>query len=158
MATRMNGIPDDTSVVIPRLVCREPAAEIDFCVRTFGASELGRRADAHERVIHALMRIGPAMLMIEAEWPSLPGRVPAGHGTSPVIIFVYVEDVDRTIERAVAGGAAILVPLQDQFWGDRTAWILDPAGHIWTVASRIEETTAQERDTRWSDSLKERPD
>jgi PhnB protein len=66
------------------------------------------------------------------------------------VIFVYVADVDATVERSVANGAQILVPLQNQFWGDRIAWILDPAGHVWTVASRIEETTAEERTARWS--------
>jgi len=96
------------------------------------------------------MTIGPAMVMIEAEWPTLPSRAPLTDGSSPVVIFVYVEDVDQTIERAVANGAQVLVPLQNQFWGDRIAWIMDPAGHVWTVATRIEAPTAQERTDRWS--------
>ena len=50
----------------------------------------------------------------------------------------------RTIERCVAGGAKVLMPVADQFWGDRIAWIMDPAGHVWTVATRIEETTEEE--------------
>jgi PhnB protein len=79
------------------------------------------------------------MIMIEAEWPTLTSRAPKRDGSSPVVIFVYVEDVDRTVERAIMNGAQILVPLQNQFWGDRTAWIMDPAGHVWTVASRIED-------------------
>jgi PhnB protein len=66
------------------------------------------------------------------------------------VIFVYVPDVDATVDRAIGGGARLLVPLQDQFWGDRTAWIMDPSGHVWTVASRIEATTAEERTKRWS--------
>jgi PhnB protein len=60
-----------------------------------------------------------------------------------------VPDVDATVARAVACGAEIVVPLQDQFWGDRIAWLRDPAGHVWTVATRIEETTAEERAERW---------
>jgi PhnB protein len=68
-----------------------------------------------------------------------------------VVIFVYVADVDQALERAVAGGAKILVPAQNQFWGDRTARILDPCGHVWIVASRIEETTEEQRAERWSD-------
>lgn len=70
-------------------------------------------------------------------------------GTSPVVIFVYVADVDATVERAVSNGARVLVPLQNQFWGDRIAWFVDPAGHVWTVASRVEDTTAEERAARW---------
>lgn len=68
-----------------------------------------------------------------------------------MVLFVYVADVDLAVERAVAMGAKILLPMQDQFWGDRTARIIDPSGHVWTVASRIEETTEEERQRRWSD-------
>jgi PhnB protein len=153
MGDRIKGVPDNSSVVIPRLFCREPADEIDFCARTFDAVELGRRPGPDGTVAHALMTIGPAMIMIEAEWPTLKSRAPSPDGSSPVVIFVYVEDVDRTVERAVANGAQILSPVQNQFWGDRIAWIMDPAGHVWTVATRIEETAAQERTDRWSGIL-----
>lgn len=151
----MKGIPDNSSVVIPRLFCRDPAAAIDFCVATFDAVELGRRPGPDGGVAHALLTIGPAMIMIEAEWPTLTSRAPALDGSSPVVIFVYVEDVDRTLERAVAGGARVLLPATDQFWGDRTAWIMDPTGHVWTIATRIEETSAEERERRWSDILED---
>ena len=96
------------------------------------------------------MTIGPAMIMIEGEWPTLPSRAPKADGSSPVVIFVYVPDVDHTVERAIATGAQVLIPLQNQFWGDRIAWIMDPSGHVWTLATRIEDTTTQERTDRWS--------
>jgi PhnB protein len=64
------------------------------------------------------------------------------------VIFVYVEDVDAAVARAVAVGARILLPVQNQFWGDRSGRILDPAGHVWTVATRVEETTEEERQER----------
>jgi PhnB protein len=104
---------------------------------------------------HALLKIGPEMVMIEAEWPTLPSRAPAMDATSPVVIFVYVPDVDHTVRIAVECGATIVVPLANQFWGDRTAWLMDPAGHVWTVATRIEQTTAQERTERWNKILDE---
>jgi PhnB protein len=66
-------------------------------------------------------------------------------------MFVYVADVDQAVERAVAMGAEVLMPARNQFWGDRTARIIDPSGHVWTVASRIEETTEEQRAKRWSD-------
>jgi len=153
MAPNVKAIPDGASVLIPRLVCRDPAAEIDFCVSTFGAMERGRRPGPDGTVAHAMMTIGPAMLMIEAEWPTLASRAPNPDGSSPVVLYVYVEDVDSTVERAIANGAQVLVPLQDQFWGDRIAWIMDPSGHVWTVASRIEETSAGERTDRWAKIL-----
>ena len=151
----LKGIPDNSSVVIPRLVCRDPTAAIDFLIGTFDAVELGRRPGPDGSVAHALMTIGPAMVMIEAEWPTLPSRAPALDGSSPVVIFVYVEDVDQTVERGVERGAEVLVPAEDQFWGDRIAWIMDPSGHVWTVATRIEETTEKEREDRWSGILAE---
>lgn len=153
MAAKVKGVPDNSSVVIPRLVCRDPASAIDFCASTFDAVELGRRPGPDGTVAHALMTIGPAMIMIESEWPTLPSRAPIPDGTSPVVIFVYVEDVDQTIERAVGRGAQVLIPAQNQFWGDRIAWIMDPSGHVWTIATRVEETTAEERQDRWSSIL-----
>ena len=89
------------------------------------------------------------MLMIESEWSTLPSRASQMDGSSPVVVFVYVEDVDRVVENAVAVGARLLIPAQDQFWGDRTAWLMDPSGHVWTIATRIEETSEEERNARW---------
>jgi PhnB protein len=152
---KVRGIPADSSVVIPRLICEDVAAEIDFCIETFGAVEVHRRPGPDGRAMHALLTIGPAMLMIEGVWPTLPSRAPASDGSSPVVIFVYVEDVDRAIERASARDAQVLIPAQDQFWGDRIAWIQDPAGHVWTVATRIEETTEKQRSDRWSGILRD---
>lgn len=80
MADKVKGIPDNSSVVIPRLVCRDPATAIDFCARTFDAVELGRRPGPDGTVAHALMTIGPAMIMIEAEWPTLASRAPIRDG------------------------------------------------------------------------------
>lgn len=150
MTGRVKGIPEGASVVIPRLVCRDPAAAIAFCVETFEAADLGGRPGPDGTVAHALLTIGPAMIMIEREWPNIPSRAPRPDGSSPVVVFVYVNDVDRTVERAIAAGAQVLMPAQNQFWGDRTAWIMDPSGHVWTIATRIEETTEQQRKDRWS--------
>ncbi|HET9839331.1 MAG TPA: VOC family protein [Candidatus Angelobacter sp.] len=148
MATVSKGVPEGASAIIPRLFCRDVAAEIDFCKHTFSAEERVRRPGPDGSAQHALLMIGPAMLMIEAEWPGITSRAPQLDGSSPVVIFVYVEDVDATVARAVAGGAKILFPVQDQFWGDRIGWIMDPAGHVWTIATRIEETTEEQRQAR----------
>ena len=155
MTEKRNRLPENTSIVMPRLICRDAAGEMDFCTRTFEAEELNRRPGPDGTVAHGLLRIGGEMVMIEGEWPALPSRAPTPDGTSPVVIFVYVPDVDATVERAIANGARVLVPLQNQFWGDRMAWFMDPAGHVWTVASRIEDTTAEERTARWDKILAE---
>jgi PhnB protein len=153
MEKTSNDLPQNTSIIIPRLVCRDPAAEVDFCVRAFEAIELNKRPGPDGTLAHALLKIGPEMIMIEAEWPSLPSRAPAMDGTSPVVIFIYVPDVDKVVERATGSGASVLVPPENQFWGDRIAWLMDPSGHVWTVATRIEQTTAEERTKRWDQAL-----
>jgi PhnB protein len=147
---RRKGIPDGASVVIPRLVCRDPASAVNFYTKALGAIDRGGRPGPDGKLAHAMLTIGPQMIMIEAEWPTLASRAPLMDGSSPVVMYLYVEDVDQTVDRAVAAGARLLIPLTNQFWGDRTAWIMDPSGHVWTIASRIEETTEEERRDRWS--------
>ena len=148
MTEQHKGIPAGASAIIPRLFCRDAAAEIDFCTAALGAVEGVRRAGGDGKVAHAMLMFGPAMLMVESEWPGITSRAPSPDGSSPVVLYLYVESVDETVERAVAAGARVLEPAADQFWGDRTAWIIDPSGHVWTVATRIEETTEEERQAR----------
>jgi PhnB protein len=152
--TRVKGVPEGVSAVLPMLVCRNVSAEIDFCKTTFNALEMVRRPGPDGKAAHAALTINGAMIMIECEWPTVSSRSPQADGSSPVIIYVYVEDVDSTIEKAVTVGAKILLPAKDQFWGDRTGRIMDSEGHVWTISSRIEETTSPERQDRWSKILK----
>ena len=142
------GVPEGASAVIPRLFCRNPADEVDFCVATFQAEERVRRPGPDGKLAHALITIGDAMVMIEGEWPEAPNRAPASDGSTPVALYLYVENVDQTMERAVSRGAKVLMAAANQPWGDRIAWFIDPAGHVWTVATRVEETTQQQRDER----------
>lgn len=153
MAGGVKGIPDGASVIIPRLFCHDVSAAVEFCMNTFGAVERGRRPGPDGTAAHALLTIGPAMIMIEREWPNLTSRVPKPDGSSPVVIYVYVEDVDKTVERAIAGGAKVLIPAANQFWGDRVAWIIDPASHVWTIATRVEEPSEDQRQEGWSSTL-----
>jgi len=151
MAT-VKSIPEGVQAVFPMLVCQSPEAEMSFCAAAYGAVEQVRRPGPDGSPIHLAMRINNAFLVVQAESPDVvASRAPTGDGSSPVVIFVYVVDVDQAVERAVAMGATILIPAQDQFWGDRTARLLDPSGHVWIVASRIEVTTEEQRSKRWSD-------
>lgn len=151
MAT-VKSIPEGVQAVFPMLVCRSPEAEMNFCAEAFGAVEQVRRPGPDGSPIHVAMRINDAFLVVQSEFPdAVASRAPAGDGSSPVVMFVYVGDVDQAVERAVAMGAKVLIPAQNQFWGDRTARILDPSGHVWTVASRVEETSEEQRAARWSE-------
>ena len=135
-------MPNYVRMVVPMLVCRDPAAEIDFCKTAFGAVELSRRSEENGAVVHATLGIGEILVMVHGETEHLASREPQPDGSSSVVIYLYLEDVDTVIERAIAAGARFLTPLADQFWGDRMARIIDPAGHVWNVASRAVETPA----------------
>jgi len=148
----VKSVPEGVQAVFPMLVCQSPEAEMNFCAGAFGAVEQVRRPGPDGTPIHIAMRINGAFLVVQSEFPdAVASRAPNTDGSSPVVIFVYVADADQAVERAIALGARVLLPAQNQFWGDRTARIIDPSGHVWTVASRIEETTEEDRATRWSD-------
>jgi len=144
-------VPLGVQAVFPMLVCQSPEAAMNFCAVAFGAVEQVRRPGPDGSAIHIAMRINDAFLVVPSEFPDVASRAPVADGSSPAVIFVYVADVDQALERAVAAGAEVLVPAQNQFWGDRTARILDTCGHVWMVASRIEETTEEQRAERGSD-------
>lgn len=158
MAPPGKGVPENSSPVIPRLFCSDPDSAVDYYVEALGAEEVGRRPGADGRTVHALLQLSGGMIMVEAEWPGVPSRAPGPDGSSSVVIFAYVDDVDVIVARARARGARILSEPANQFWGDRTAWIVDPFGHVWTIASRVEETTEDQRQVRWSGIVSEQPE
>jgi PhnB protein len=124
-------------LIIPMLICRDAGAEVEFCQRAFGAFEVSRRSTESGAVVHAALKVGEAMVMIHAETPPLASRAPQLDGTSPVVVYLYVTDVDVVIAQAIAVGARLQLPAEDQFWGDRVGRIIDPAGHVWNVAGRL---------------------
>ncbi len=97
-----------------------------------------------------MLLFGPSMLMIDGENPEVPARPPKPDGSSPVVIYLYVENVDATVERALQHGARLVVPVETHFWGDRIGWVQDPAGHMCTIATRVEEATEDQRRQRWA--------
>jgi PhnB protein len=133
-------MPQFVRAVIPMLVCSDAAVEIEFCKAAFGAAELSRRPDEDGSVTHATLGIGELLIMVHGETPHLASRAPQPDASSPIVIYLYLDDVDGAIARAVAAGARILTPIEDQFWGDRMGRIVDPQGHVWNVASRVDES------------------
>ena len=91
---------NEVRMVIPMLVCLDGASEIEFCKSAFGAVELSRRTSPDGSVVHATLRIGQAMVMVHGLFPTLASRAPESDGSSPVVIYVYVDDADIVIERA----------------------------------------------------------
>jgi PhnB protein len=127
---------DECIGVIAMLICRDAAQEIAFCQTAFDAKQLSRRDAPDGAVVHATLGIGPSLIMVHGEFASLASKAPLADGSSSVVIYIYVEDTDIVIDRAVAAGAKVLLPAKDQAWGDRVGRIIDPQGHVWNVASR----------------------
>jgi PhnB protein len=147
-------IPDTSPRVIPMLVCRDVEHEVEFCQSVLAAEVAVRRPGPNGATVHAALAIGEARIILQAEFPQLASRPPEPDGTSPIVVLVYVEDVDRALEKAITLGGRVLLAAQNQFWGDRTARVMDPSGHVWTLASRIEDTTEDQRRERWDDIRK----
>ncbi|HEY6457758.1 MAG TPA: VOC family protein [Steroidobacteraceae bacterium] len=125
------------ALLIPMLICLDAAAEIEFCLRAFDAQELSRRSGKDGTVVHATLQVGQTMFMVHGEYPHLDSRAPKLDGSSSVVIYIYVDNVDSVIDRAVGAGAVVLLPATDQAWGDRVGRIMDSAGHVWNVAAHI---------------------
>jgi len=119
------------------LVCRDAAAEIAFCERVFGAVVLSRRTAKSGAVVHATLQIDQALIMVHDESPHLASRAPQRDGSSPVIVYLYGDEVDAIVAKAITAGARVILPPADQFWGDRVGRIADPEGHVWNIAARI---------------------
>lgn len=126
-------------MIIPMLICRNASKEIDFCVEAFDAVELSRREAKDGNVVHATLKIFESMIMLHDESPHLGSIAPKDDGSSSVVNYLYCEDADMTINRAIAAGARVKIPAEDNYWGDRVGRVIDPAGHVWNIASRIDD-------------------
>ena len=144
MAGKVKPIPDGYHRVTPYLVMTGAAGAIEFYKKVFGATELLRFPAPDGRIGHAEIRIGDTTVMLADEHPEIGARGPKAFGGSPISLLLYVEDVDRTVDRAVAAGAKLLRPVADQFYGDRTGGIEDPFGHQWYVATHVEDVSPEE--------------
>jgi len=137
-------IPDDYPRVVPYLCVTAAGAAIEFYRTVFDATERMRMAEPDGRIGHAELAIGTAVVMLSDEFPDVGITAPPTLGGTPVTLTVYVTDVDDVFRRAIDAGAKPVRPLNDQFYGDRTATFEDPFGHRWTIATRIENVSAQE--------------
>ncbi|HEV8584345.1 MAG TPA: VOC family protein [Methylomirabilota bacterium] len=137
-------IPEGYHTVIPYLSIKGASDAIEFYKKAFEAKELMRMAQPDGRIGHAELQIGDSKVMLADESPEMDFRSPRSVGGSPVMLHLYVEDVDTVVGRAVASGAKVLRPIQDQFYGDRSGTLADPYGHLWHVATHKEDLSPEE--------------
>lgn len=133
----------------PKLIVRDAAAAIEFYRRAFDAVEALRLTDPAGKVVHAELEVGGSAIMVGEETPAHGNLAPPTLGGSPVHIHLDVEDVDAVAERAVTAGARVVIPVADQFYGDRSGRLEDPFGHLWIVATRLETLSQEEMQARF---------
>ena len=148
--SKVSYIPKDYHTITPYLIIKSAAHAIDYYKKVFGATEVVRMNGPDGRVGHAELQIGDSRIMLADENPSMgEGHTSAATlGSTPVSLYIYFPDVDKVVERAKAEGAKILKPVENQFYGDRNGFLRDPFGHMWCVATHVEDVSPKEMEER----------
>jgi len=145
-------VPEDFHTITPQIVVKGVADAIAWYTKALGAHELLRNtAPDGKSIMHSEMLLGDSRFFVVDEFPGAMVS-PTTLGGSPVTLHLYVRDVDATFDRAVDAGASVLMPVADQFWGERYGMLTDPFGHRWSIASRIEDLSPkalQDRAQAW---------
>lgn len=153
MATK--SIPDGYHSITPYLIIKGAAGAIDFYKRVFGATELMRMPDPSGKIGHAEIMIGDSHIMLADEYPEMGHRSPQTLGGAGVSLMIYLDDVDEVYKRALAAGAKQVQPLKDQFYGDRSGTVQDPYGHVWTIATHVEDIAPEEMQRRATEAMRQ---
>ena len=146
-------IPEGYHNVTPYLFVRSAANAIDFYKSVFAATEIMRMAGPNGKIMHAELKIGDSIVMLADENPQTGVMSPQTIGGFSVGLHVYVENVDAVIQKAVESGAKLLRPIKNQFYGDRSGSLLDPVGHMWSVATHVEDVSPEEMRKRMTAAM-----
>ena len=131
------GVPKGFHTVTPYLVVNNGSNAIEFYKKAFGAKEMLRHSTPDGKILNAQLKIGDSMVMLSDEFPGADTRSPNSLGASTVTLHIYVKDVNKLWEQAIAAGARIVMPLNNQFWGERYGQIVDPFGHRWSLSQQV---------------------
>jgi PhnB protein len=151
MATKP--IPEGYHTVTPYLAVDDAAAAIEYYEQAFGAKERVRMHAPGGKIGHAELEIGDSMVMLSDPFPQASTPPPKELGGTSASIFMYVEDVDAVVKRAVEAGATITMEVADQFWGDRFGSVTDPFGHSWSIATHVEDVSPDEMAERAKEAM-----
>ena len=146
MATKP--IPEGYHTLTPYLAVDNATEAIEFYKRAFGAKERVLMPGPEGTIGHAELEIGDSLVMLSDPFPQSSVRPPKELGATTASVFMYVEDVDAVVAQAVGEGATITMEVEDQFWGDRFGTVTDPFGHVWSIATHVEDLTPEEIDER----------
>ena len=141
-------IPDGYHSVTPYLFIKGAADAIDYYKKVFGAQERMRMPGPHGEIMHAELEIGDSTLMLADENPNMGAKSPQTLGGASSSLHIYVENVDTVTQKAVDAGAKVVRPIKDQFYGDRSGTVIDPFGHMWSIATHVEDVSPEEMEKR----------
>src|SRR5688572_24992757 len=141
-------IPEGYHSITPYLIIKGAAAAIDYYKKVFGAKETVRMGGPGGMISHAELVIGDSMVMLADEHPEMGHRSPKTVGGSSVSLVLYLEDVDTVFRRALGAGAREVRPVANQFYGDRMGSLEDPFGHVWSIATHVEDVPPEEMERR----------
>lgn len=141
-------VPEGYDAVTPYMAVDDAAAAIDYYKQAFGAQERVRMTGPDGRIGHAELSIGDSLIMLSDPMPQGSTRPPGELGGTSGSVFLYVPDVDGVVQKAVDAGATVTMEVADQFWGDRFGVITDPFGHVWSIATHVEDVPPEEIEER----------
>jgi PhnB protein len=154
MPGKVKAKPDGYHSITPYLVIKGAAKAIDFYKQALGAEELMRMGDpTTDRVGHAELKFGDAIVMMADEHPEMGYRSPQSIGGTPVSLMMYVDNVDAVFKKAISLGAKEQRPVKDQFYGDRSGTFEDPFGHVWTISTHVEDIPPEEMEKRAAEAM-----
>lgn len=147
--------PEGYHTLTPYLYVRDGSAALEFYRDAFGAKELFRMDGPPGKIGHAEMRIGDSPFMLADEVEAWGNRSPLSLGGNGSSLMIYVDNVDEAFQRAVDAGAKVKRPVENQFYGDRAGVIEDPFGHVWTIATHVEDVPPEELERRMKEMMSE---
>ena len=153
MAKAAKAVPEGLHTITPQLVLDNAAQTIDWYKKALGAEEVSRSVGPDGKIMHAEIKIGDSRVYVNDVMMGSKG--PQAYGGSPASLWLYVEDSDALFNRAVGAGAKVQMPLADQFWGDRSGAVADPAGYTWWIATRKEDLSQAEMKQRAENFFKQ---
>lgn len=157
MADKVQAVPAGFHTLTPHLIVRNADEAIAFYQKALGAEVLNVSRMDDKRVMHAALRIGDSILMLNDEMPEYGALSPLASGGSGVTIHIYTGDVDTAYNRAISAGAKVKMPLMDQFWGDRYGVITDPYGHTWSLATHVRDMSLEEMQSAQDEAFAKMP-
>jgi len=149
-------IPKGYQTITPYLIVNDAGRAIEFYTKALGAKQIERIDGPNGRVMHATLQVGYSRIMLADEMREMGYRTDTSIGASPISLYVYLPDCDTVIQQAVSNGAELKRPVENQFYGDRNGTIHDPFGHVWTIATHIEDVSSDEMEKRMHNEMEKR--